>query len=87
MLNLFKWFKKKKDTPACEDLVVDDELVELVEKLEEVVQPAIFDEMPEEKTSCCEGCEGCGAKEKPCSTRKLSDEMPKAKIPRIKRVK
>lgn len=49
------------------------------------VYPEILDSMPDNIPKCCEGCKGCDTPKKPESNRKLSDEMPKAKNPRIKR--
>ncbi len=51
------------------------------------IQPAIQPSMPETEKKGCAGCDGvcaCSEPKKP-SGRKLSDEMPKAKNPRIKR--
>lgn len=49
------------------------------------IQPEVMEEIPKHKVSPCEGCTGCDIPIKSSSTRRLSDELPKAKHPRIKR--
>lgn len=78
MFNPFKWFKKKKQQ-GC-DSTINYELLNLLEEVETTVEE-------QNKKQCCDGCTQCDSLKKSCSARKLSDEMPKAKQPRLKRIK